>query len=421
MPLEELPHCGSVVPGEDEERVARLFAFLRRTFERRKRLFAERGVFSLGEYRRLGAEPLPRIVVLLDGYAGFAAAFERVNLGELVDALPRLVGEGRPLGVHFVVTADRRGAVPNALGGVVPAKIVLRMADEDEFAALGIAPKLVRGAWLPPGRGFLPASGLELQVAILGGDAPGEAQARALAGLAAELCERHPGASAPPVRSLPSTIDRSQLPPARALAVSIGLGDTELEPLAVDLAERHFLVVGPYRSGRSSALAALCAGLAEAGGCELHLLAPRRTLLSELGLFASVAAGIEACDARAAELASGLDARPPGAPALVVVVDDGEELAETPGAVALETLVRRGRDRDVRVIAAAERQGAQRAFGGWLRELRKEEHGLLLSPDPDVDGELLAVRLPRRTTPVYPPGRGYLVAAGTVELVQVAT
>jgi S-DNA-T family DNA segregation ATPase FtsK/SpoIIIE len=83
--------------------------------------------------------------------------------------------------------------------------------------------------------------------------------------------------------------------------------------------------------------------------------------------------------------------------------------------------VRRGRDRDVRVVAAVERQAAQRAFGGWIRELRKEEHGLLLSPDPDVDGELLAVRLPRRTTPVFPPGRGYLVARGTVELVQVAS
>jgi hypothetical protein len=74
----------------------------------------------------------------------------------------------------------------------------------------------------------------------------------------------------------------------------------------------------------------------------------------------------------------------------------------------------------VRVVCACERQAAQRAFGGWLRELRKEEHGLLLAPDPDVDGDLLAVRLPRRTNPVFPPGRGYLVQRGKLELVQVA-
>ena len=72
------------------------------------------------------------------------------------------------------------------------------------------------------------------------------------------------------------------------------------------------------------------------------------------------------------------------------------------------------------MLAAAERVAAQRAFSGWLRELRKDEHGMLLSPDAETDGELLGVRLPRRTNPVYPPGRGYLVERGAVELVQVA-
>ena len=101
-------------------------------------------------------------------------------------------------------------------------------------------------------------------------------------------------------------------------------------------------------------------------------------------------------------------------------IDDGDELAEALGAAPLETVVRRGRDLPVRVVAAAERQAAQRAFGGWLRELRKEEHGLLLAPDLDVDGDILGTRLPRRSSPVFPPGRGYLVERGAVELVQVA-
>jgi S-DNA-T family DNA segregation ATPase FtsK/SpoIIIE len=103
------------------------------------------------------------------------------------------------------------------------------------------------------------------------------------------------------------------------------------------------------------------------------------------------------------------------------VIDDAEEIAESIGAQPLETVVRRGRDLEVRVVAACERQAAQRAFAGWLRELRKEEHGLLLSPDADVDGDLLGVRLPRRTNPIFPPGRGYLVERGTIQLVQVAT
>ena len=422
LALEALPHCGSVIGGDDEERTARLFARLRAELERRKLLLARRGVFSLSEYGASGdAEPLPRILVLLDGYAGFAAAFERVNLGELVDALPRLVGDGRPLGLHFAITADRRAALPNALAAIVPAKVVLRMADDDELAALGIPLKTVRGMQMPPGRGFLPG-GTELQVALPGDDPSGEGQAAAVAEAAAEATARWPDRTAPAIEPMPTRVELASLgAPAGPLAASLGLGDAELAPVTVDLSERHLLVAGPYRSGRSTALATLAGSLsASTPGVELHLLAPRRSPLVDLPLWDSVAAGHEECDRRASELAALVEERNGEGPPLVVVVDDADELAESAAALPLETVVRRGRDRNARVLAAAERVAAQRAFSGWLRELRKDEHGLLLSPDTETDGELLGVRLPRRTNPVYPPGRGYLVERGTVELVQVA-
>jgi S-DNA-T family DNA segregation ATPase FtsK/SpoIIIE len=403
--LEALPHCGSVITNDDEERTARLFAVLRATLERRKALFAERGVFTLSELE----DAPPRIVVLLDGYAGFAAAFERVNVGELVEALPRLVGEGRPLGVHFAITADRRGAVPNALAGIIPTKVVLRMADDDEFSALGVSPRAVRGALLPPGRGFL-AGDLEVQIAFANVERLGEA-----------LTRRYGERRAPEIRTLPARVERSALPePAGPLRAVIGIGDGELTPVDIDLRERHFLVVGPYRSGRSTALGTIAASLRrDSSGPQLHLLAPRRSPLAELALWSSTAEGVEACEDAATTLAAQVEQLSTGPP-LVVVIDDGEELAESIAAPALEAIVRRGRDVSVRVVCACERQAAQRAFGGWLRELRKEEHGLLLAPDTDVDGDLLAVRLPRRTNPVFPPGRGYLVERGELELVQVA-
>jgi S-DNA-T family DNA segregation ATPase FtsK/SpoIIIE len=74
----------------------------------------------------------------------------------------------------------------------------------------------------------------------------------------------------------------------------------------------------------------------------------------------------------------------------------------------------------VRVLAAAETQAAQRAFGGWLRELRGARRGLLLQADVETDGELLGVRLPRGGAETPRPGLGFLVAPGSVELVQVA-
>jgi S-DNA-T family DNA segregation ATPase FtsK/SpoIIIE len=223
------------------------------------------------------------------------------------------------------------------------------------------------------------------------------------------------------IEPLPARIERSSLPAAsNALRAVIGIGDAELMPAEVDLSDRHFLVIGPYRSGRSTALATIVESVRRGSpGLELHLLAPRRSPLVDLGVWASVAEGVQASDDAALALAAQMEQRTEGAP-IVVVIDDGDELAESVAAAALETIVRRGRDLDVRVVCASERQAVQRAFGGWLRELRKEEHGILLSPDPDVDGDLLAVRLPRRTNPVFPPGRGYLVERGRLELVQVA-
>jgi S-DNA-T family DNA segregation ATPase FtsK/SpoIIIE len=375
--------------------------------ERRKQRFAQARVFALSDYRD---QPLPRIVVLLDGYAGFAAAFERVNLGELVDLLPRLVADGRPLGVHFAITADRRGAVPNSIAGIVPTRLVLRMADEDEFAALGVEPRAVRGATLPPGRGFQPG-GTELQLAQLAGDPA------AFAALGEELRARHGDGNAPAIEPLPATVAASALPsPDAAWHAVLGIAGADLEPVAVDLTDRHFLVVGPYRSGRSTALRTIVESLRRSTpGLDLFLFAPRRTPLLELDCWTRVFQG-EACDDAAVELASTLRGDGPA----LVVIDDGEELAESLGAPSLEALVRRGRDVPVRVLATAERQAAQRAFAGWLRELRKDQQGLLLDPDVDVDGDLLGTRLPRRSSPVFPPGRGYLVERGAVELVQVA-
>jgi DNA segregation ATPase FtsK/SpoIIIE, S-DNA-T family len=420
--LEQLPQFGSVISGEDEERTARLFAYLRATLERRRTLFGEHGVFTLSELRARGAgESVPRILVLLDNYAGFVAAFERVNLGELVEALPRLVGDGRPLGVHFAISADRRGAVPNSLAGIVPAKVVLRMADADEYTSLGVPARSVRGAQLPPGRGFLPG-GTELQIAVPGGDPSAEGQAAAIAALAEETRARFPGREAPRIEPLPIRVEARRLPtPQAPLTAVLGIGDAELTPATVDLADRHFLVLGPYRSGRSTALRRLAESVrAGTPGVELHLLAPRRSPLGDLTGWTSAAQGLQAAEDAATRLALELEQRAPSGRPVVLVVDDGEELAESSAAVALETIVRRGRDLDLRVLCACERQAAQRAFGGWLRELRKEEHGLLLAPDADVDGDLLGVRLPRRTNPVFPQGRGYLVERGTIELVQVA-
>jgi S-DNA-T family DNA segregation ATPase FtsK/SpoIIIE len=104
-----------------------------------------------------------------------------------------------------------------------------------------------------------------------------------------------------------------------------------------------------------------------------------------------------------------------------VFIDDGGELGEARVASQLEQLVRIARDGSLRVIAATETSAARGLGIGWIRELRKEGHGLLLQPDLAADADILSARLPRRTTAPSTPGRGFLVSRGVAELVQVAS
>ena len=241
-----------------------------------------------------------------------------------------------------------------------------------------------------------------------------------VAAVAARLAERQPGLHAPRIRALPGQVPvkRSPVPSAPLVAVA-GVGGDMLRPVEVDLREDHFLVIGPPRSGRSTALRTLAASLRRGTpGLECYLLAPRRSPLMEVDGWTSMGKGADACRTMAERLAALVEDRVPDAPPVLVVVDDANEIGEL---LPLETLMRRGRDAGVRLLAAAESHATHRAFGGWVRELRNGRRGLLLMPDPETDGDLLGVRLPRSALAPAAPGRGYAVGDGIAELLQVAS
>jgi len=416
--LEALPHCGAVIQASDISRVARLISMLRAEVERRRALLAEARAADFAAYVRKH-EALARVVLLLDGFGGITSELADADLGREADALAALVSEGRPFGIHVVATAERRNAVPSRLTGSFGKRLVLQMPEDDDYTVLGIERQAYRGAQLRPGRGFLGAN-LEIQCAALGEDASPDAQSAALQALGAELSARAPR-SAASVQLLPEQLEGDSLPaPSAPYSAVIGLTDPDLKPATVALEEGHFAIVGPPRSGRSTALVTLISSLAR-GPLPVHLIcvAPRRqSPLSSWGGSGDVHVGAEACAAAIADLAGRL----PTEAFTVLAIDDGEELAEGAVAQQLEQIVRRGRDLPIRVVAAVETQAAHRAFSGWIKELLKDRQGLLLNADPTADGALFrGVRLPRRRDwERVPPGRANLVGRASLEVVQVA-
>ena len=106
--LDELPHVGEIINGDDVERVGGLLRWLRDLADDRAARYLEVRASTIVEYRKLANRPdEKRIFVLVDGMSSFREAYEYSKLSALWDIFLELATDGRPLGIHLVVSGDR--------------------------------------------------------------------------------------------------------------------------------------------------------------------------------------------------------------------------------------------------------------------------------------------------------------------------
>ena len=213
LPLSGLPHCGAVVTRDQTDRVERLIGKLRGEIGRRQQLLAASGFASLAEQRASTADPgqrLPWMVLMLDWWEGFFAAYEKYDYGRLIDALLQLLREGAAVGLRAVVTTDRM-AMMGQVGTVFERTMVLRLNDPGDAMFAGI-PERSMPTNQPPGRIMIEGQPdpLEVQIALLDADTSGPAQVAALRALGEASLRRHgsPTGAQRPLRvdTLPSRI-----------------------------------------------------------------------------------------------------------------------------------------------------------------------------------------------------------------------
>jgi S-DNA-T family DNA segregation ATPase FtsK/SpoIIIE len=425
LPLVGLPHCGAIVGRDQPDRVERLLGRLLAEVSRRQQLLAEQGASSLAEQRAAAApeDRLPWMVLLLDRWEGFVAAFGDYDLGRPVDAVLRLLREGPAVGLRAVVSSDASGLV-GQVSTAFEERLLLRFADADDWSRAGIPPREVPGT-MPPGRGLLPTAGgvLEVQVGLLDPDPSGPAQVAALQRLARSVergalprAQRPLRVDALPVRVTAAealALDPELAPPSPLWAL-LGAGGDALGPVGVDLLQTSpgFVVGGPPRSGRSTVLETMARSLA-GRGVPVVLVTPRRSPLRGLALPRVL--GVVGANDDAALLTKLVD----GVDRYVVLVDDAELLLDTALDERLGRLVRAARDADQAVVAAGTTGDLSSQYRGFVVDVRRSRSGLLLSPQSQGDGDLLGVRLPRNMV-AGPLGRGLLVVNGAVTPVQAA-
>jgi S-DNA-T family DNA segregation ATPase FtsK/SpoIIIE len=109
---------------------------------------------------------------------------------------------------------------------------------------------------------------------------------------------------------------------------------------------------------------------------------------------------------------------------LLLVIDDYELLRQDDEFYDVESrlarLARRGTPVGLHVVLAGSNVEIRDGRDELLRYLSQFRAGMLLQPDVELDGDLLAVRL-RRQVGSPPPGRGAFVVRQRQHLVQLAT
>ncbi|HEY4377422.1 MAG TPA: FtsK/SpoIIIE domain-containing protein, partial [Acidimicrobiales bacterium] len=160
-----LPHTVGVVTDLDEHLASRALRCLEAELRHRERMLRAAGAIDLAAYRTGGpAEPLPRLVVVIDEFATLAT-----ELPDFVDALLGVAQRGRSLGVHLVLATQRpAGAVSEAIRANTNLRIALRVQDDHDSRDVIDTPDADRLPRHRPGRALVrlgPGHVVALQVA----------------------------------------------------------------------------------------------------------------------------------------------------------------------------------------------------------------------------------------------------------------
>jgi S-DNA-T family DNA segregation ATPase FtsK/SpoIIIE len=297
-----LPHTTGVVTDLDHREVRRVLTSLGSELQRREMLFARAGVTEWAAYRaRDPDEALPRLVVVVDEFAGLAT-----ELPDFVAGLVSLAQRGRSLGIHLILATQRPGGVVSPeIRANTSLRIALRTTSAGDSADVIDSPAAEGISARTPGRAILLTAGnrTAFQAAFAGAparqdvdrvritrldewrtplvdqdvvmaDAPSaRTQLAELVDVLSEAALRsaRPSVRRPWLPPLPSRIALSDLPrDTDPSSLVVGLADRPGEqrqtPVAIDVRGASIAFVGSAQSGRSTALRTLALSAASTLG-----------------------------------------------------------------------------------------------------------------------------------------------------------
>lgn len=415
--LEPLPHVGTVISGDDDERIKRVLKHLKETIEDRVERYSKVRASTISEYRKISGEVNePRIFLLLDGMGAFRQEYEFTGMADVSSRFQQILSEGRQVGVHVIASADRPGSVaPGILAGF-QCRVTQRMADDNDYLLLDI-PSGVLESTSPPGRSII--NGLESQVLVFGGSSNTHEQAVEIEALAEVIRSQN--------RPAPSKIARLQelipfesLLPTQNGMIPLGISDDDMSQINI-LAEGVFMVSGPPQSGRSTALATVVEGIKQnLPGAKLIYYGSTRSPLAALDVWQRTATNHTDMAALTAELMPLAEAPATSGSSIALIVESVADLINSGVDTDLVTLIKKLRINGHFVVGESE-SGSWSQSWPIMLEFKNSRRGLALQPDQSEGDLLYKTSLPRIKRADLPAGRGFLIGKGKARKLQVAT
>ena len=429
--LADLPHVGSIIDGSDDERVQRLLRWLRATVDERAARYSAVNAATIASYRSItGQTDEPRILLLVDGVAAFRQAYDASMFYHFWDLFCSIAADGRPVGIHVVMTADQSNGISPALASTVQQRVLLRLASEDDYNFFSI-PKGMLTEKTPAGRCV--TGDLLGQVAIFGSDPAHESAARAQAQgewlppvdaqsqagnirvLAAAM--RAAGAGqAPPIKRLPEDIPLSSLT-AEPGCFPLGVVSEDFSTLQVQ-ASGPFILAGPPGSGITTALDTIVKGLHACPEIStIHIFSDRATEVGA-GVADTVTIGAEAVSIKAQELLEGLASAGESGPRMGLVLEGLVDFSSTEAEMVLTDLVQAALRAGHFVVCSGDPTTMSAAYS-LLPLFRAGRRAMILQFDSDYP-EMVQAVYPRARSIDFPAGRGMYAERGRARVVQVA-
>jgi S-DNA-T family DNA segregation ATPase FtsK/SpoIIIE len=265
-----------------------------------------------------------------------------------------------------------------------------------------------------PGRAIV--DGFETQLAVMGGTTNVAQQTVALLAFASELRARG-AVEAGEIGALPTELDITALPDAVDGQPVLGVSEDILGPRGFEPVGT-FVVTGPPRSGKSTALRALATSMARFDPeAKFFHFGGRRAVLKDFRPWVRSAGSVEDARVLAKELTGIVgDESVPGR--IVIVVENVTEFADSDAERPMKELFQAINRSDHFLMGDGDVTQLGSGYG-FIGDFKGGRRGIVLKPDTYDGDSVFKVPFPRVQRHEFPEGRGLFVENGHALTVQL--